>query len=685
MRRSGGEFRMDCIVPPTYADLLPEDPREVGGFRLLGRLGSGGMGTAYLAESGDQWVVVKILRPDLADNAAFRTRLRRELESLQRLNGPEAIGILGSDLDCPAPWFAMEYVEGQTLADRVRTVGPLQGNVLASFAARLANRIESIHRSGITHRDIKPSNIVLSPDGPRIIDYGIALVDERTAMTTSGVMIGTLGWASPEQVAGDRVGPEADVHAWGLSVLYAATGDPPFAADSAAALLYKVVHTQPAIPEGLPSPLASQVAAALRKDPASRPTMEDLQKGRIEPPTVLETPTALDATRIATPATATAVLTRGDAPRSKTRRAALATLAAVLVIAAVGAVAALVLRSNDNSLAAPEPTTTSASPSVKAATSARPSRDPATETSSPEAPAPVLSPEVFMQPRTGASPIYEASWDEVTVQGPDSERQRKINSLLSDFTNAPAEGYLAISDTPRPQIPGGYDARVEQVSCGEPYLCFVQRGSFFPPDGVSSFFFVETFVVDYDTASKVTIEDLVAPDQLGTLVTLTEQAVMSTDEFNQNAPITLAPSYDEFRNAIPYDNGLLIYFSEQFVGSMTSEVYVPWDLSGARPTVLPRAPSDASATVEARIYICGSSRDSLPRLVGSGSNSEATRALQTILVDVFAEDPGPIDGQYGSRTISAVKSMQSLLGVVPDGQVGPATWGAVQSSICYGE
>lgn len=676
---------MGRIVPPTYAGLSPEDPRELGGFRLLGRLGAGGMGTAYLAESDDQWVVVKVLRTDLANNPAFRTRLRRELESLQRLEGPDAIRVLASDLDCPTPWFAMEYVEGQTLADRVRTVGPLQGNVLLDFAADLADRIEAIHRSGVTHRDIKPSNIVLSPSGPRIIDFGVALVDERTAMTTSGVMVGTLGWASPEQVAGDLVGPEADVHAWGLSVLYAATGEPPFAAESAAALLYKVVHTQPVIPPDLPMPLPVQLAAALRKNPAVRPTVTALQHGLTGSPPLVDAPTVLESTRQAPPPAATTVLVTNTPSRRRRRRAGIITGAVIVILAAGVGGAAVFLRSNGNPSASPEPRGASPSSQATSAAPEKPTTAPSSAVSAPDTPAPMSPPDVFIQPRTGESTIYEATWDEVTVEGPDPERQRRINALLYDFTAAPAEGYLSISDMPQPQIPGGYDTKVEQISCPAPYLCLVQRGSFFPPDGVSSFFFIETLVVDYEKTSKVTIEDLVAPDQLGTLVTLTEQAIASTDEINQIGPISLSPSYEEFRNSIPYDKGLLIYFSEQSVGAMPSEVYVPWDLSGDRPTVLPRAPSDASATVEARIYICSASGDSLPPLVGSDSDSEATRALQTILVDVFGEDPGPIDGQYGPRTIEAVKNMQSVLGVIPDGQVGPATWGAVQSTICYGE
>lgn len=271
----------DRILPPTFAELAPSDPREVGGFALLGRLGSGGMGTAFLAEAGDQWVVIKILKPELADDTVFRARLRRELDSLKRIDGTGAVRIVHEDLDAATPWFAMEYVEGQTLADRVDTAGPLHGNALTSFARGLAEQVEAIHRAGIIHRDIKPSNIVISPAGPRIIDFGIAVMDERTAMTSTGVLVGTLGWASPEQVAGDDVGPPADIHAWGLCVLYAATGSSPFAAETAASMVYKVVHMNPAVPPELPGGLSPAISAALRKDPAARPPVKDLIAGRV--------------------------------------------------------------------------------------------------------------------------------------------------------------------------------------------------------------------------------------------------------------------------------------------------------------------------------------------------------------------------------------------------------------------
>lgn len=684
---------MSRILPPTFADLNADDPRDVGGWTLLGRLGAGGMGTAYLAERDGQWVVVKVLRPDLADNNAFRTRLGRELDSLRRLSGPDGIAILAEDLEGPSPWFAMEFVEGQTLTDRIRTVGPLTGNALVTFTQDLATRIEAIHRAGITHRDIKPSNVVLSPTGPRIIDFGVALVDERTAMTTSGVMIGTLGWASPEQVAGDVVGPAADVHAWGLCALYAATGKAPFEADSAAGLLYKVVHTQPPVPAGLPDGLSDRIAAALRKDPALRPSMRDIREGRLETPTVLASSPGLDPTRmdqveptrLVQATQATTAFSPEEGARRPSRKVWVALAVGLVAAVAVAAVTVGLVRSGDGTVATPASTASSrASEESDVPATATSAATQAANSPTAEATEVTQPPAVFIQPKSDQTPLYEVTWDAVSVEGPDPQRERELNALLDNFANKPPEEYLAMDgavDAASGEIRGGYDANIEQITCEKPYLCFVQRGSFFPPGGVSSFFFTETYVLDYENPTVVTIEDFVQPNQLGTLVTLTERAISATDEYNQvGGPISLEATYDQFRNAIPFDDGLLLYFSEQFVGPMPSEVYVPWDLSGNQPTVLPQATGSLD---ESRSYICLNEPDGLPPLVGADSNAQATRLLQAVLADFFGYDPGPIDGQYGPRTIAAVERMQSALGVVPDGQVGPITWRALQTRLCF--
>lgn len=370
------------ILPPTFADLGPSDPSQIGGYQLLGKLGAGGMGTAYLGETAGHWVVIKVLKNDLAEDPTFRARLRRELESLSRVTGPGAVRVIKHDLDSSTPWFAMEYVEGQTLADRVETAGPLRGNTLVDFARQLAQRIEEIHKAGITHRDIKPANIVISPTGPRIIDFGIAVLDERTAMTSTGVLVGTLSWTAPEQVAGDSVGPSADVHAWGLSVLYAATGQSPFAADTAANMVYKVVHMQPTVPSGLPGDLSPAIEAALRKDPAQRPSLQDLASGQIGavPPS---RPFTESQTQI-------------QAPPRRSRRLLAAVVAGVLVVAvAAGAGIAVVASMQSTSASTPEPVqvTVTAAPAPApatevASTSAEPTSEPP-EVSSPEPQSPV--------------------------------------------------------------------------------------------------------------------------------------------------------------------------------------------------------------------------------------------------------------------------------------------------------
>lgn len=294
-------------------------------------------------------------------------------------------------------------------------------------------------------------------------------------------------------------------------------------------------------------------------------------------------------------------------------------------------------------------------------------------------------PQAVIQGRSGETQIYDSvTWESVKVEGPDPEREVEINSLLSGFTNELPEEYLASVgglNGSTDDVRGYYEAKIEQIACDNPYLCFVQRGAFLPPGGVSSFFFIDTIVVDYESPRIVTVEDFVEPRQLGTLVTLTERAIVSTDELNQTGPIDLEASYDQFRNAIPFDEGLLIYFSEQSVGSLPSEVYVPWGRSGDRPTVVDQRDNSMTDTIT---YICGRAPESLPPLVGADSDSRATRALQVALLNAFGEDPGPIDGQYGPRTIAATKRMQSSLGVVPDGQVGPITWQAMQSRLCPG-
>ena len=440
----------DRILPPTFEELGPSDPRVIGGFELLGRLGAGGMGTAYLAQGSGQWVVIKVLKEDLAEDPTFRARLRRELDALSRVKGSGAVRVVQHDLDAPAPWFAMEFVEGQTLADRVKTAGPMSGNTLAGFAKSLAERIEEIHQAGITHRDIKPTNIVISPAGPRIIDFGIAVLDERTAMTSTGVLVGTLGWASPEQVAGDSVSFPADIHAWGLCVLYAATGDSPFDAENPASMVYKVVHMQPKVPAGLPQGLTRSIEAALRKDPVQRPSLAEVISGDIHNHPIRTQ---------ADPAT------RVQPPPSRRRGVLLGAIVGIAVALAAGGIALAVIQSVSTG-PGPE-TTTSTTPPPSGPTSSGPSSGPAPESGGPTQP-PESSSSEPRAPETAAPIGYE---EQITANALMDRMNRDEWSSIPDLCTPPSLCTRQFVDFFQPRFMSGQFRRGDVgmlYSCADP-------------------------------------------------------------------------------------------------------------------------------------------------------------------------------------------------------------------------
>lgn len=232
------------------------------------------MGIAFLAEGRGKWAVVKMVRSDLIDDRTFKPRLVRELDAMQRVGSEYAASIMASDVDADPPWFAMEFIPGVTLARRVFDAGVLPANEVVGLAAALIEVLWAIHSQGIVHRDLKPANIMLSPTGPKLIDFGIADLSEGTQLTRTGSVLGTAGWIAPEQVRGDRATSATDVHAWALSVLFAATGVPPFGADSTTAAIYKVLEFTPEVPVTLRAPLRDLLVAALAKDPSRRPTLE---------------------------------------------------------------------------------------------------------------------------------------------------------------------------------------------------------------------------------------------------------------------------------------------------------------------------------------------------------------------------------------------------------------------------
>jgi len=196
------------------APLQQTDPAWVGRYRLVARLGAGGMGVVYLAETRDgQPVAVKVLRPELADNPEFRTRFGREVTALTRIQGMCTVRVIEADTEAPKPFLVTEYADGPSLSEYVDARGPLDPQMLYGLATGLAEALTAIHAAGIVHRDLKPSNVLLSQDGPKVIDFGIAQALDATSVTRTGIMVGSPGFMAPEQVTG-RPGQPADVFAW---------------------------------------------------------------------------------------------------------------------------------------------------------------------------------------------------------------------------------------------------------------------------------------------------------------------------------------------------------------------------------------------------------------------------------------------------------------------------------------
>ncbi|MGW4512013.1 serine/threonine-protein kinase [Streptomyces sp. NPDC004393] len=254
-------------------------PTTMGPYRLLGRLGSGGMGRVYLGRSaGGRTVAVKIVHPHFALDEEFRARFRREVEAARRVGGAWTAPVLDADPEAPVPWVATGYAAGPSLTAAVTDGGALPPNSVRALGAGLAEALAAVHGLGLVHRDVKPSNVLLTLDGPLLIDFGIARATDGTAsLTSTGVSVGSPGYMSPEQILGKGVTGAADVFSLGAVLAYAATGEPPFPGDSSAALLYKVVHEEPEL-GALDGEVRELVAGCLAKDPAARPAPEDVAR-----------------------------------------------------------------------------------------------------------------------------------------------------------------------------------------------------------------------------------------------------------------------------------------------------------------------------------------------------------------------------------------------------------------------
>ncbi|MFF5768649.1 protein kinase [Streptomyces tanashiensis] len=256
--------------------MTESDPRGVGPYRLLYRLGEGGMGRVYLGRSrGGRTVALKVVHGALAGDPGFRTRFAREVRAAQSLRGAGTVPVLDADPDAEVPWLATAYVPGPALSEAVLAHGPLPEPALWRLLSGLAHALDGVHRAGLVHRDVKPSNVLLSPSGPLLIDFGIARSADETALTGTGLVVGSPGFMSPEQAEGRTVGPAADLFSLGAVLAFAATGRGPFGGGSVAELLYRLVHHEPDL-AGVEGPFAELVRRCLAKRPDDRPPVAEL-------------------------------------------------------------------------------------------------------------------------------------------------------------------------------------------------------------------------------------------------------------------------------------------------------------------------------------------------------------------------------------------------------------------------
>ncbi len=257
-------------------ELKAGDPELIGPYRVIRRLGMGGMGQVFLGRSpGGRLLAVKVIRAELAADPQFRARFRREVAAARSVSGVFTASVVDADTEAPVPWLATAYIAGSSLADTVARYGPWPAGPVLALAAGLAEGLLAIHSAGLVHRDLKPSNVLLAEDGPRVIDFGISRALESNAVTSAGIVIGSPAFMSPEQAEGRQVGPPSDVFSLGGVLAFAATGQGPFGTGSGAALLYRLVHNPPDL-DRVPAAARPLIERCLDKDPGRRPSPGDL-------------------------------------------------------------------------------------------------------------------------------------------------------------------------------------------------------------------------------------------------------------------------------------------------------------------------------------------------------------------------------------------------------------------------
>jgi predicted Ser/Thr protein kinase len=385
---------------PDGRPLQPGDPARLGAYDLTGRLGEGGQGVVYLgrSESGDN-VAVKLLRADLAQDETARGRFLRELAAVKRVARFCTAQVLEADVEGDRPYIVSEYVPGPSLHQLVSREGPRSGADLERLAIGTVTALVAIHQAGIVHRDFKPQNVLIGPDGPRVIDFGIAkALDAAATMTNSA--IGTPAYMAPEQLSGQELTPAADIFAWASTMVYAATGQAPFGQDTVMAVIHRIINEPPELGT-LEEPLRGIMSDCLAKDPAARPQTQALllrllgeegvtpaAAGAGVPPTAIMGQGAAFAGTVAgrgspagtpaaagapptVPGAAAATMGGGPARRGRSARAVLAALAGLLVAAGVAAVVVwAAARGGDHPTGGTSPTP---APSSQGATSDQPS------------------------------------------------------------------------------------------------------------------------------------------------------------------------------------------------------------------------------------------------------------------------------------------------------------------------
>ncbi|MFB9367975.1 serine/threonine-protein kinase [Kitasatospora albolonga] len=431
-------------APGAFTPLTPEDPAEVGGYRLRARLGAGGMGRVYLAYTpGGRPVALKVIRPELAEDPQFRHRFAQEVASARLIHGLFTAQVVDAGPDDALPWLATAYVPGPSLHQVVHRHGPLPERTGLLLLAGIAEALQAVHAAGVVHRDLKPGNVLLAADGPRVIDFGIARAADALPLTSTGLRIGSPGFMAPEQALGRTATPATDVFALGALTAFVGSGTLPFGFGPEAGSLYRAVHEEPDL-DRLPPSLLEPARLCLAKDPADRPTTAQLiEYVRSHPavggelrftdgwlpesvssalvghselpptpaptaPTALAAPASALATVLLTPATAPEAATRLAGPpptpgtgKRKGRRIAVrvSVVAGALLVGAAGGLLLLDPYDFDDSeaeAATPPPSSSSASPS------------------------PSPSPSPSSSPTAPPSPGYVPVRTDLTLRSPDS-------------------------------------------------------------------------------------------------------------------------------------------------------------------------------------------------------------------------------------------------------------------------